>query len=112
MLPVTLFRYLLFFFKFVRSKLLKIIINLHSNVNSNDNLLARNYTPDAWKTTHHKSKAGTQRITGSIDTLNYDIQELTPCELDAEINLRKSQLIHDIYVFLTLCNFKKPKNIC
>ena len=87
-------------------------LNLHSNHNSDDNLLVRNYTPDAWKTTHHKSKAGTQRIIGSVDTLNYDIQELTPYELDAEINLRKSQLIHDIYVFLTLCNFKKTKNIC
>jgi hypothetical protein len=82
------------------------------HLNLNDEQLARNYTSDAWKTTHHKSKAGTQRITGSVDTLNYDIQELTLCELDAEINLRKSQLIHDIYVFLTLCNFKKPKNIC
>ena len=87
-------------------------MNLHSKHNLNGDLLVRNYTPDAWKTTHNKCKAGTQRVTGSVDTLNYDIQELTPYELDAEINLRKSQLIHDIYVFLTLCNFKKTKNIC
>jgi hypothetical protein len=86
--------------------------NYNSNVHLNDVPLVRNFTPDAWKTTHYKSKAGTQRVVGSVDTLNYDIQELTPHELDAEINLRKSQLIHDIYVFLTLCNFKKPKNIC
>ena len=78
----------------------------HVNLQPNYKV-ARNFTPDAWKTTHYKSKAGTQRIVGSVDTLNYDIQELTPNELDAEIDLRKSQLIHDIYVFLTLCNFKK-----
>ena len=89
--------------------------HMRDNHNENHNE-SRNFTPDAWKTTSYKSKAGTQRLTGSIDTLNYDIQNLTQDELNAEIDLRKSQLIHDMYVFLTLCNaqkfFKNPKNIC
>jgi hypothetical protein len=71
----------------------------------------RNYTPTAWLTTSQRAAAGNQRLTGSIDTLADDVADLPDAELEAEINLRKSQLIHDICVLQALFHlqYKRKK---
>jgi hypothetical protein len=71
----------------------------------------RNYTPISWLTTSQRAAAGNQRLTGSIDTLTDDVADLLDDELEAEINLRKSQLIHDICIFQALVHlqYKRKK---
>ena len=71
----------------------------------------RNYAPNAWVTTSQRAAAGNQRLTGSIDTLVSDVADLLDGELEAEINLRKSQLIHDICIFQALVHlqYKRKK---